>query len=451
MDLPGGRARFRAASDRPGADLVLADREEGDEVEQAVGGTDEARDRGLGKPQIGKEVGLVFAIHARDIRFDTCGKSQPSRLQLLDAFGQIFGHRLGGSVFGAVQRDQQRAVGQQPEAFEILPVELGLRDRPERSLALERGQHDLERSDLELINSLFAGAIQPFLDDLVVGENAFRVESLEIAERVGLVLQRRVVEIAQHEAQRFLITDLLEASRRESPLGRTVFARHVAEAHLRERGLPRREDLREPVDALVRHANHAEADSATMSDRDILPRHRIENSGLPRTGEADETDLHAMCLRSAVFRAHARPRPSGLESNQVTWARAGAIADRSRHGAASPPPAVATITSPESCCLYVCLGNDVMMVYHDVMTSLIRIQVQVTAAQADFLRALGAEEGRSLADLVREAVDGLIQEYQGIDPETRRASALGVVGHFRSGLCDVAAEHDRYLGDAFEA
>jgi len=92
-----------------------------------------------------------------------------------------------------------------------------------------------------------------------------------------------------------------------------------------------------------------------------------------------------------------------------------------------------------------------MVVYHDVMTSLIRIQVQVTAAQADFLRALGAEKGRSLADLVREAVDGLIQEYQGIDPETRRASALGVVGRFRSGLCDVAAEHDRYLGDAFEA
>ena len=69
---------------------------------------------------------------------------------------------------------------------------------------------------------------------------------------------------------------------------------------------------------------------------------------------------------------------------------------------------------------------------------------------ADFLRALGAEKGRLLADLVRKAVDGLIQEHQGIDPETRRSSALGVVGQFRSGLTDVAAEHDRYLGDAFE-
>ena len=84
------------------------------------------------------------------------------------------------------------------------------------------------------------------------------------------------------------------------------------------------------------------------------------------------------------------------------------------------------------------------------MTSLVRIQIQLTAAQADFLRALGAETGRSLADLVREAVDGLIQAHQGIDAETRRASALGVVGKFRSGLCDVAAEHDQYLADSFE-
>ena len=84
------------------------------------------------------------------------------------------------------------------------------------------------------------------------------------------------------------------------------------------------------------------------------------------------------------------------------------------------------------------------------MTSLIRIQVQVTTAQADFLRGLGAETGRSLADLVREAVDGLIQEHQGTDPKARRTSALSVVGRFRSGLADVAAEHDRYLADSFE-
>ena len=55
-----------------------------------------------------------------------------------------------------------------------------------------------------------------------------------------------------------------------------------------------------------------------------------------------------------------------------------------------------------------------------------------------------------LADLVREAVDGLMQEHEGTDPETRRANALDVVGRFHSGQCDIAAEHDRYLADSFE-
>ena len=86
----------------------------------------------------------------------------------------------------------------------------------------------------------------------------------------------------------------------------------------------------------------------------------------------------------------------------------------------------------------------------DIMTSLIRMQIQLTAPQADFLRTLGAETGRSLAGLVREAVDGLIQEHEGTDPDARRTNALGVVGRFRSGLCDVASEHDGYLADAFE-
>lgn len=84
------------------------------------------------------------------------------------------------------------------------------------------------------------------------------------------------------------------------------------------------------------------------------------------------------------------------------------------------------------------------------MTSLIRIQIQLTAPQADYLRTLGAATGRSLADLVREAVDGLIEEHEGTDPDARRTNALSVVGRFRSGLSDVAAEHDRYLADSFE-
>ncbi len=91
-----------------------------------------------------------------------------------------------------------------------------------------------------------------------------------------------------------------------------------------------------------------------------------------------------------------------------------------------------------------------MRAYSDVMTSLVRIQVQLTEAQAEFLKEVGAQEGRSVADLVREAVDGLMREDDGMRLEARRARAPGAAGRFHSCHSDIAAEHDRYLVDAFE-
>jgi hypothetical protein len=92
-----------------------------------------------------------------------------------------------------------------------------------------------------------------------------------------------------------------------------------------------------------------------------------------------------------------------------------------------------------------------MMVYSDGMTSLIRIQIQLTDAQAAFLKMRSLQEERSVADLVREAVDGLMREDHGVAVEARRARALAVTGRFRSCRSDIAAEHDRYLADAIES
>ena len=65
-----------------------------------------------------------------------------------------------------------------------------------------------------------------------------------------------------------------------------------------------------------------------------------------------------------------------------------------------------------------------MMVYSDGMTSLIRIQIQLTDAQAAFLKMRSLQEERSVADLVREAVDGLMREDQGVAVEARRAASV---------------------------
>ncbi|MBW6394447.1 CopG family transcriptional regulator [Thermus scotoductus] len=76
---------------------------------------------------------------------------------------------------------------------------------------------------------------------------------------------------------------------------------------------------------------------------------------------------------------------------------------------------------------------------------MVRTQVQLTEEQAQRLKALAQEEGVSLAELVRRAVEGYLQEKgNGSFPE-RAERALAVVGRFASGLTDVSQEHDRYL------
>ncbi len=76
---------------------------------------------------------------------------------------------------------------------------------------------------------------------------------------------------------------------------------------------------------------------------------------------------------------------------------------------------------------------------------MVRTQVQLTEEQAQRLKALAQEEGVSLAELVRRAVEGYLQEKGNGSFSERAERALAVVGRFASGLTDVGQEHDRYL------
>jgi hypothetical protein len=81
---------------------------------------------------------------------------------------------------------------------------------------------------------------------------------------------------------------------------------------------------------------------------------------------------------------------------------------------------------------------------------MIRTQIQLTEAQHRELRRLAAEEGLSMAEIVRRALDLALSRSA---PERRdlyrRASEL--VGAFpdRDGADDVARQHDAYLEEAF--
>jgi hypothetical protein len=90
-----------------------------------------------------------------------------------------------------------------------------------------------------------------------------------------------------------------------------------------------------------------------------------------------------------------------------------------------------------------------MICHHAIVTALIRVQAQLTEDQARRLKALAAEEGVSIAELLRRGADHVLRSSAAGDPEHRRKRALDAVGRFRDEREDTAREHDRALDDAF--
>src|SRR5207249_9195142 len=67
VDLAGRPDRGGAATDRPGATLVLARREEAHQVEEGVARADEAIPRARLEPQVGEEGGPVPGLELRKL------------------------------------------------------------------------------------------------------------------------------------------------------------------------------------------------------------------------------------------------------------------------------------------------------------------------------------------------------------------------------------------------
>jgi len=80
---------------------------------------------------------------------------------------------------------------------------------------------------------------------------------------------------------------------------------------------------------------------------------------------------------------------------------------------------------------------------------MIRTQVQLTEQQIADLRKLSVSTGRSVADLVRQAFDSLLNTKSTSRPAHQVERALRVAGKFSSGSTDVSTHHNRYLAEAF--
>jgi len=86
----------------------------------------------------------------------------------------------------------------------------------------------------------------------------------------------------------------------------------------------------------------------------------------------------------------------------------------------------------------------------DRQNRMIRTQIQLTKRQVDGLKSLSSENGGSMAEWIRKAIDGLIREAGVPDWEERKRRALAAIGIGRSDIDDVAENHDAYLEDAFD-
>jgi hypothetical protein len=73
------------------------------------------------------------------------------------------------------------------------------------------------------------------------------------------------------------------------------------------------------------------------------------------------------------------------------------------------------------------------------------LQVYLRADQLDALRALAKRRGDSMAGLIREGVDNLLQE---VPPEEE--PLLEVVGLYDSGIGDLSEKHDEYIAQMIE-
>ncbi|MCL6613036.1 MAG: ribbon-helix-helix domain-containing protein [Firmicutes bacterium] len=76
---------------------------------------------------------------------------------------------------------------------------------------------------------------------------------------------------------------------------------------------------------------------------------------------------------------------------------------------------------------------------------MIRTQVQLTEDQVRALRFLAGERGVSMAELIRASVEHYLREVGDKTDDELVARAKEVAGKFRSGLPDLAENHDRYI------
>ena len=82
--------------------------------------------------------------------------------------------------------------------------------------------------------------------------------------------------------------------------------------------------------------------------------------------------------------------------------------------------------------------------------NMVRTQIQLSEDQVKAVKAVATARGVSVAEVIRCAIDTVIQSPSVLNATEKRKRALEVVGKFGSGKSDISVKHDDYLAEAFQ-
>ena len=80
---------------------------------------------------------------------------------------------------------------------------------------------------------------------------------------------------------------------------------------------------------------------------------------------------------------------------------------------------------------------------------MVRTQIQLTETQAKTLKRVAVNEGISVAEIIRRAVENMLQAGHKAGRQERVKRAVEIAGKFRSGKGNVSRKHDEYLAEVY--
>ena len=80
---------------------------------------------------------------------------------------------------------------------------------------------------------------------------------------------------------------------------------------------------------------------------------------------------------------------------------------------------------------------------------MVRTQIQLTEEQAARMKSAAQRKGVSMAELIRQAIEMLLDKGSDKSAVELRRRAIEAAGRFHSGRKNVARNHDGYLSEDF--